>query len=408
MSAPLAQPKRKSKPLQERVCSRCGTTKTPQWRAGSLGPNTLCNACGVKFKASKRSSTDPSLSPPPTPSLPVVLPSPIPPTSPSPSTLSVAAAAATAATATAALVLESPMPTFPAPPPASESAPSEPRKHAQVAPSMKPLKKRFVPSSKPTEASPPTPSPPVPFESLVSSSCSPVSPALPQSPPQASELSIPVAAQILVSAASSPPPLDVDPLLAAPPTPSIPFPVAPEAVGSMHVPVPILPSLSSDQFDLRPLFRTVGSPVLPKSEPGSESTPFGVPPPPIGSPSSKRSYSEPAERQRKKRSRTSRSQASAVEPAGSYMGLLPSSEDVDAESCSPFDDESRSRPYVPSLVSCGSFPTDADARSSGSLLGYDRDDDSEQDTIAKFFMAIQRRNARRKNDFSGFRPYYSG
>ncbi len=31
-----------------KVCSQCGTTRTPQWREGPLGPKTLCNACGVK------------------------------------------------------------------------------------------------------------------------------------------------------------------------------------------------------------------------------------------------------------------------------------------------------------------------------------------------------------------------
>ncbi|GAB4816737.1 hypothetical protein N2152v2_003783 [Parachlorella kessleri] len=31
-----------------KCCSRCGATKTPQWREGPFGPKTLCNACGVK------------------------------------------------------------------------------------------------------------------------------------------------------------------------------------------------------------------------------------------------------------------------------------------------------------------------------------------------------------------------
>lgn len=36
-------------------CTQCGTTKTPQWREGPLGPKTLCNACGVKiFRANKK------------------------------------------------------------------------------------------------------------------------------------------------------------------------------------------------------------------------------------------------------------------------------------------------------------------------------------------------------------------
>jgi hypothetical protein len=31
-----------------KACLQCGTTRTPQWREGPLGPKTLCNACGVK------------------------------------------------------------------------------------------------------------------------------------------------------------------------------------------------------------------------------------------------------------------------------------------------------------------------------------------------------------------------
>ncbi|KAE9592479.1 putative transcription factor C2C2-GATA family [Lupinus albus] len=33
-----------------RKCMHCEITKTPQWRAGPMGPKTLCNACGVRFK----------------------------------------------------------------------------------------------------------------------------------------------------------------------------------------------------------------------------------------------------------------------------------------------------------------------------------------------------------------------
>ncbi|EFJ31776.1 hypothetical protein SELMODRAFT_69566, partial [Selaginella moellendorffii] len=36
-----------------RKCSHCQTQKTPQWRAGPLGPKTLCNACGVRFKSGR-------------------------------------------------------------------------------------------------------------------------------------------------------------------------------------------------------------------------------------------------------------------------------------------------------------------------------------------------------------------
>ena len=30
-------------------CLECGETSTPQWRRGPLGPNTLCNRCGVRY-----------------------------------------------------------------------------------------------------------------------------------------------------------------------------------------------------------------------------------------------------------------------------------------------------------------------------------------------------------------------
>ncbi|XWS45506.1 hypothetical protein CRYUN_Cryun15aG0142000 [Craigia yunnanensis] len=36
-----------------RRCRHCGVTKTPQWRAGPMGPKTLCNACGVRFKSGR-------------------------------------------------------------------------------------------------------------------------------------------------------------------------------------------------------------------------------------------------------------------------------------------------------------------------------------------------------------------
>ncbi|CAA0839220.1 GATA transcription factor 5 [Striga hermonthica] len=50
--------KRKTKPgggaaAGQRRCVHCGVTKTPQWRAGPLGPKTLCNACGVRYKSGR-------------------------------------------------------------------------------------------------------------------------------------------------------------------------------------------------------------------------------------------------------------------------------------------------------------------------------------------------------------------
>lgn len=35
------------------TCANCKTQKTPLWRNGPLGPKTLCNACGVRYKLGK-------------------------------------------------------------------------------------------------------------------------------------------------------------------------------------------------------------------------------------------------------------------------------------------------------------------------------------------------------------------
>ncbi|XP_066357666.1 GATA transcription factor 15-like isoform X2 [Miscanthus floridulus] len=37
----------------EKRCTHCLSSKTPQWRAGPLGPKTLCNACGVRYKSGR-------------------------------------------------------------------------------------------------------------------------------------------------------------------------------------------------------------------------------------------------------------------------------------------------------------------------------------------------------------------
>ncbi|GMH38576.1 hypothetical protein BSKO_06460 [Bryopsis sp. KO-2023] len=42
--------------LPQRRCTHCGASKTPQWRAGPFGQKTLCNACGVKYKAGRLSA----------------------------------------------------------------------------------------------------------------------------------------------------------------------------------------------------------------------------------------------------------------------------------------------------------------------------------------------------------------
>ncbi|CAN6479356.1 unnamed protein product [Victoria cruziana] len=36
-----------------RKCLHCGIQKTPQWRMGPMGPKTLCNACGVRYKSGR-------------------------------------------------------------------------------------------------------------------------------------------------------------------------------------------------------------------------------------------------------------------------------------------------------------------------------------------------------------------
>lgn len=36
-----------------RKCLHCGSQTTPQWRVGPMGPKTLCNACGVRYKSGR-------------------------------------------------------------------------------------------------------------------------------------------------------------------------------------------------------------------------------------------------------------------------------------------------------------------------------------------------------------------
>lgn len=40
-------------PDEIRKCLHCLTEKTPQWRTGPMGPKTLCNACGVRYKSGR-------------------------------------------------------------------------------------------------------------------------------------------------------------------------------------------------------------------------------------------------------------------------------------------------------------------------------------------------------------------
>ncbi|KAI8568710.1 hypothetical protein RHMOL_Rhmol02G0221700 [Rhododendron molle] len=39
--------------MDRRKCLHCATDKTPQWRTGPMGPKTLCNACGVRYKSGR-------------------------------------------------------------------------------------------------------------------------------------------------------------------------------------------------------------------------------------------------------------------------------------------------------------------------------------------------------------------
>lgn len=39
--------------IPTRRCTHCLSQRTPQWRAGPLGPKTLCNACGVRYKSGR-------------------------------------------------------------------------------------------------------------------------------------------------------------------------------------------------------------------------------------------------------------------------------------------------------------------------------------------------------------------
>ncbi|KAF9684767.1 hypothetical protein SADUNF_Sadunf04G0152500 [Salix dunnii] len=43
----------KMKQVETRRCTHCQVTKTPQWREGPLGPKTLCNACGVRYRSGR-------------------------------------------------------------------------------------------------------------------------------------------------------------------------------------------------------------------------------------------------------------------------------------------------------------------------------------------------------------------
>ncbi|KAJ3267833.1 hypothetical protein HDV01_003949 [Terramyces sp. JEL0728] len=67
------KPKKKKRqinpiPKQDRICEYCGTSETPMWRRGPSGKATLCNKCGVKWRAGRiLTNQDGSILPPPSP-----------------------------------------------------------------------------------------------------------------------------------------------------------------------------------------------------------------------------------------------------------------------------------------------------------------------------------------------------
>ncbi|MBA0622848.1 hypothetical protein Godav_008351, partial [Gossypium davidsonii] len=40
-------------PIVIMKCTHCEVTETPQWREGPMGPKTLCNACGVRYRSGR-------------------------------------------------------------------------------------------------------------------------------------------------------------------------------------------------------------------------------------------------------------------------------------------------------------------------------------------------------------------
>ena len=49
----VAQPGGSAASTEGRRCLHCETDRTPQWRTGPMGPKTLCNACGVRYKSGR-------------------------------------------------------------------------------------------------------------------------------------------------------------------------------------------------------------------------------------------------------------------------------------------------------------------------------------------------------------------
>ncbi|GJN20783.1 hypothetical protein PR202_gb08202 [Eleusine coracana subsp. coracana] len=49
--APAGGARPRKNGVRRRRCLHCGAERTPQWREGPEGPGTLCNACGVRYRA---------------------------------------------------------------------------------------------------------------------------------------------------------------------------------------------------------------------------------------------------------------------------------------------------------------------------------------------------------------------
>ncbi|VYS69793.1 unnamed protein product [Arabidopsis thaliana] len=43
---------------KKKTCADCGTSKTPLWRGGPVGPKSLCNACGIRNRKKRRGGTE--------------------------------------------------------------------------------------------------------------------------------------------------------------------------------------------------------------------------------------------------------------------------------------------------------------------------------------------------------------
>lgn len=52
-TTPIKNRERPNPDTPARKCLHCAAESTPQWRTGPMGPKTLCNACGVRYKSGR-------------------------------------------------------------------------------------------------------------------------------------------------------------------------------------------------------------------------------------------------------------------------------------------------------------------------------------------------------------------